>query len=943
MTKKPNKFPPSAPIDSEEPLFFKAEIPPQASEARHYLTLNQQFDRPGLNRSGGIEEGFPLFISGITGAKEGFENAIRVLAMSGNARVESDVERRLSSFHAVLDFMESVKEDQNAADTIADEKGLVLGSVATTLMARREGDSECNRREAIVYYRRAMQHFIDRNDGPNIAKTRYNLADAYAAGVKSDDHSDGKLALSYLREVVAESSPSAGGLLGLAARLNFASLAPRVTDDGDSARIVEEAIVYVDEVVAVVAGTEQRHLRSTALNTLGALYAHRQHGDRRSNLQRAIGCLEESLILRPKDEEPSAWSQTESNLLYIKRAYALEFADKSGEEVVRAYAAQRERRIADLAVQGRPLLAAHERIGLARDLVFGSREGEGTARFERARELIAGAFAIFGERGAVSEMVEALHLLHFADLRLQDLSAAATHGWQALALSEDLEQGGAELERVREISQSLKGLGARVAFLFLSMGETAAALDALEFGRARFLRSALRLSALDPDYRARVAQARAKVIALELEVTRSDNPSSDRLEAFVKAREKLAKLEQMGDAVPPETDDNAFRRTWRVVERLMQTYRALIIPIFDQDRFAVVVLALQGKELRAAVTIEERDLKPILERWNTADWEEPVARKATIDALMTDLWDIFGVSAVQGLMRREIPVGSRVAIVPQGEFAQLPLTLARHSDSGTVLGDMFEFSVAPSIAALDRAVADPEVPTLTAVINPTEDLPFAPVEAINSRAVFKSGDRGSTYLLGTECAKDAVLTALRSRSHWLFSAHGEFDPVDMRRSGLRLAGGEFLSLDDLFRLTDLKPPRLVVLSSCDTGHHMVGLAADEFVGLPVGFLQLGAGAVLAARWPVSDVATALFVSAFMTSHILNGNRPALALLDGQYWVREATAEQLRPIVADLIAEDIPPATRSALLEFDHALAGMPVSSKVFGHPYYWGGFVLYGA
>ncbi|MEQ1954893.1 CHAT domain-containing protein [Mesorhizobium yinganensis] len=937
MTKKPDEL--HLPADQDEPLFFKAEVPPKTSDDRHFLALNSQFDRPGLNRHGGNGDGMPFFVSGISGVEEGSENAMRVLVTSGNAMYESDVERRLTSLQAAVELMEAVKDDQNAAATIADQKGMVLGSLAGTLMARREGNPEQNRRDAIDYYRRALQHFIDHDDGPNVTKTKYNMADAYAAGVWSDDRSDGRLALSYLREAITETAPSAGGLLGLYARLNFASFAGRFAEVGEGATLVEEAIVYLNEVVAATADMKDRRLQSAALNTLAALYEKRQYGDRRSNLERAIKCLEASLELRPKEEVPDDWSLTNSNLLSIKRAYAREFSDVGLEHADDEYLVHREQRISDLEKQGRPLLVADEQLGLARNLVFGSRRDN--ARFERGRELITSAYATFGERGAVSEMVDAVHLLHWADLRLEDLSAAAFHGWQALALSADLEEGG--VERVREISRSLKGLDARVAMLFLSAGETAAALDALEFGRARFLRSALRLRTSNTDVQARAAQARAKLIAIEREVTRSDNPPSELLEAFVKAREELTALGQIGGPTAPEIGDNLFLRTWRVAERLMQTYRALIIPVFDNGRHAIAVLALEGKDLRASVVFGDDDLQPALERWNAADWGDPVARKTTIDALMTDVWNTFGVFAVQGLMRREVPFGSRVAIVPQGEFGQLPLTLARHQESGSVLGDMFEFSVAPSIAALDSSVSDPEIPTLAAIINPTEDLPFSPVEAINCRAVFGSHETASTYLFGVDCSKNTVLNALQSRSHWLFSAHGSFDPVDVRRSGLQLAGGEFLSLDDLFTLVHLAQPRLVMLSSCDTGHHLVGSASDEFIGLPLGFLQLGAGGVLATRWPVSDVATALFVSAFTTSHILNRNRPAFALQDGQHWVREATVERLRPIVARLIADNIPPATRSALQEFDRTLATQPSSLKIFSHPYYWGGFVLYGA
>lgn len=940
MTKKPDERPTSLPPEFDGPMFFKAEMPPEAPDDRHHLAVNPLFDRPGLNRLGGNEDGIPFFTLGVSDVKEGFENSMRVLLMSQNAMFETDVERRLSALRAVLEFMDSVKDDKNAAEEIADTKGMVLGSVAGTLMARREGNPEQNRRDAIDYYRQALQHFIDHDDQSNVTKTKYNLADAYRAGVKSDDRSDGRLALSLLREAIAETSPSAGGQLGLMARLNFASLVNRSAQEDHSASI-EEAIVYADEALAALFEPHHRQLRSSAMNTLGALYANRKQGDRRSNLQLAIKYLEHSLEERPKDENLNAWSLTKTNLLALKRGYAKEFADGSLEDVSKDHEALREQRIADLNAQGRPLLAAHEQIVLARTLIAGSKDDK--ARLERARDLIANALAAFGERGAVAEMVEALCLLHHADLKLDDRVAAAFHGYESLVLSEHLEAGGVELERAREISESLKGLDARVALLFLSMGETATALEALELGRTRFLRSALRLNASDKDFRAAAAQARAKVIALEYEIARSGSPSTEQLEAFVQAREELAALKSNDPATGvADADDRPPGRTWHVVERLMRTYRALIVPIFGSGRHAIAVLAMNGEELRASVVFGETDLGPVLERWSTADWDEPAARQATVDKLMTDLWDVFGLSAVQGLMRREVPLGSRIAIVPQGEFGQLPLAIARHLESGAVLGDIFEVTIAPSIAVLDRAVFDPEVPTLAAVLDPTEDLPFAPVEAINSRAVFNSSETAGTYLIGAECARDPVLSALQSRSHWLFSAHGKFDPVDARRSGLQLARGDFLSLDDLLTVTDLNPPRLVMLSSCDTGHHSVGSAADEFVGLPLGFLQLGAGAVLATRWPVSDVATALFVSAFMTSHILRRNRPSFALQDAQHWVREATVEKLRPIVAAFVADGLPLKTRAALQEFDRTLAGMDSSSKIFAHPYYWGGFVLYG-
>ena len=362
MIDKPRPPAMSKPIELDHPVFFSATPSPAASEETHYLAPNPEFDRPGSNRLAGFGESLPFFTQCITGVREGYENAMRLLAMSSNALCEADVEQRWAALKEALDLMESVKDDQSAADVIAMQKGLLLGSMAGTLMARRQGDPVQNRSDAIDYYQRAMQHFIAQKDNENIVKTKYNLADAYAAGIGSDDRSDGKLALSYLREVIAEASPTADVLLGRVVRLNFAGLVRRFAQDSGGASMIDEAIGYVNEVTAAVSKEEDRSLWSSAMNTLGGLYAKRQSGDRRSNLQQAILYFEQSLEGRPKDMVPDQWNATTNNLLAVKRVYAQEFEPERVDESFRDYLAQREPRIAELTKQGRLLLAADEKV-----------------------------------------------------------------------------------------------------------------------------------------------------------------------------------------------------------------------------------------------------------------------------------------------------------------------------------------------------------------------------------------------------------------------------------------------------------------------------------------------------------------------------------------------------------------------------------------------------
>jgi CHAT domain-containing protein/tetratricopeptide (TPR) repeat protein len=929
------------PPEPDAPVFFRAAPPPAASPETHHMVPNPEFDRSGINRREGIDTGLSFFTEGISGVREGYENAMRVLVMSNNALFETDVERRVAAIKEALNLMESVSDDENAADVIASHKGLLLGSMAAALMARRQGDAARNRSDAIDYYQCAMQHFTTQDDRENVLKTKYNMADAYTAGVSSDDRSDGRLAMSYLREVIDEVSPVSAGLLGVVARLNFAGLATRFADSSGGASVVEEAIHYATEATAVVSKDKNGALWGSAMNTLGALYADRKSGDRRTNLLQAIRFLEQSLEARPEETSSAERSSTMHNLLAVKRLYEQEFEPERFSKRPSELLAQLEQRIAAFTKQGRPLLAANAKVGLARDLILAPERTE--ADFKRAEGLIQSALKTFRERGAVSDMVDALKWLHFVELGLKEIGAAAFYGWQALALSETLEEGAVELERVREISQSLKGLDARVALLFLSLGETAAALDTMERGRARFLRSALRLDGAASEQRTVIGKARAKVIALEREIATLNEAPREMVEAFITAREELAALErQSSPSTSRQGSENVLRRTWLIVERLMQTYDGIVVPIFDGTRCAITVLALKDAELCASVVFSEQDLAPIINRWKTANWRDPVARKVTIDAVAAELWDAFGHHAARGLVRREVAFGSRVAIVPQGELGQLPLALAREPETGAALCDMFELSFAPSIMALDRKPSEPRSPTLAAIINPTQDLPFTAIEALTSREVFQQEERAAV-LFGAECTKPAVLANLRARSHWLFSAHGDFDTRDARRSGLRLSQGERLTLDDLLTFSDLEPPRLVILSACESGVHAVEEAADEFVGLPVGFLQLGAGAVLATLWPVSDASTALFISVFMTSHVAGRNRPARALQDGQRWLREATARQIRETVATFVSDEIPTETSRVLREFDQMLASLDPGVRVFEHPYYWGGFVLYGS
>ena len=166
-------------------------------------------------------------------------------------------------------------------------------------------------------------------------------------------------------------------------------------------------------------------------------------------------------------------------------------------------------------------------------------------------------------------------------------------------------------------------------------------------------------------------------------------------------------------------------------------------------------------------------------------------------------------------------------------------------------------------------------------------------------------------------------------------------------------------------------PRLVVLSACETGLYDAARNADEFVGLPATFMQLGATGVLGTLWQVDDLATSLLMAKFYDLHMRDGLEPSTALRGAQVWLRDANKDELAAYARS--SATAAKLNQSMLANLENALATSrrPVNSRFgtisqrlqaraggateaqsvaadlhnrapFAHPYYWGGFVFTG-
>lgn len=322
--------------------------------------------------------------------------------------------------------------------------------------------------------------------------------------------------------------------------------------------------------------------------------------------------------------------------------------------------------------------------------------------------------------------------------------------------------------------------------------------------------------------------------------------------------------------------------------------------------------------------------------------------RAVIESAAETLWGALMAPVQERLLALGLVPGAPVVLLPQGLLSALPLHAAQRPAGARARSflDDFTVSYAPSgytLRASLRGLERRRPPrSLLAVINPTADLPFTVHEGEAVAALFAETDRN--VLIGPEATRDAVVAATGDRGYIHFSCHGTHDWRDVFRSQLLLADAP-LTLADILARLDLQTARLVTLSACETGLSEIGTAADEFFGLPAGFLRAGAPAVVSSLWAVNDLSTSLLVGRFYRRHLEDGLSPAAALRDAQLWLRDLTLGELNLILADwqvafqtrhlLVMHPGPDSTESGFLISDN--------DRPYASPFFWAAFTLSGA
>lgn len=292
-----------------------------------------------------------------------------------------------------------------------------------------------------------------------------------------------------------------------------------------------------------------------------------------------------------------------------------------------------------------------------------------------------------------------------------------------------------------------------------------------------------------------------------------------------------------------------------------------------EESLKVVELAVTDEQLREWGLKFNRGLAT--RKLTNLRWSQKLS-----DALITPLLTHLPAANQASPARLVLAPFSLLHLLP---LATLPRTKIPWRKSGLTqvkyLSDEYVVAITPSLAMLKRVIArrqrEEKREKLCAVAYPGRKgskhyLKHVLPEVQAIAPLFSH----STTLLHSAATRQAAIDhgAMHDVVH--YSCHGLFDVEEVEQSGLLLAGGEMLTLRDVFNNVRLPNASLVTLSACETGLALPR-QGDDLSGLIQGFVYAGTPAVIASLWAVNDAATRYLINSYGSMNITHLANPPL--------------------------------------------------------------------
>lgn len=762
------------------------------------------------------------------------------------------------------------------------------------------------------------------------------------------------------------------------AQYNLA-VAYRIRLRGDRSANIDKAIEYAH--IALCVYTEEAYPTHWAMvqNELATLYSQRRDGNREENLESAIGYYQAALKVHTCQAFPVQWARTQNNLgnAYSDRIRGNPIQNR--EEAIRYY---------NLGLE------VHTREKYPREWAD-IQNNLGTVYAElRKDELAIECYRSALEVRTVQTLPEGTRQTasNWGHLHFRHQEWEQAHAVFALALeaAEIMYRASfTETGKQVEVAQSAD-LYRYAAFSTARSSDATQALLILEQGKTRLLAEVLRLR-----------------------VPRPPVVPDDLWKAFERAGSEVRAIQSGDNILVDQEPDRIFahatqeqiaQQAWQALENAIGQVRAydplflkevdwpMISALLPDEKTAMIAFCITYYGSIAFLLTKTHKIQQVdIPGFNQADLDQLLVRPDShapdgwIDAYLSgdqDRWCLtierglqqIGTKLLEPVLASLSPDIDKLILLPSGGLFLLPLHAAPLSAKDTkCLCDRYEISYAPSVKVLadcqakGRRVGGQD---LYAVINPQDDpnLVFTPYEGAIITRLFKGN---ATHHAGLRGQKSAVVAGAKGKAYLHFSCHGLYRWDNPLESGVALADGRLTLADLQSGTADLSAARLVTLSACETGIIDVMKGnAEEYVGLPAGFMLAGVPCVVSSLWKVWELSTAPLMEHFYRNHLQNGMGFAAALRQAQLRVRDMKAQEVAEYAEQCyehvkrnraetlrVCQSIDSRTlqvkctknqkvilKQTLESWNHYrnLAQENPTAQPFKHPYYWAAFTVNG-
>ncbi len=791
------------------------------------------------------------------------------------------------------------------------------------------GDRAANLEQAIHCYQQALRFQTPETAPLGYARTQNNLGNAYGElltvdWAARDWVANLEQAIHCYQQALRFQTPETAPLDYAHTQNNLGNAYSHLLT-GDRAANLEQAIHCYQQALRFQTPETAPLDYARIQNSLGSAYSHLPTGDRAANLEQAIHCYQQALRFRTPETAPLDYAQTQTNLGNVYTELLTGDRAANLEQAIHCF----QQALRFRTPEATPLECRRTNRNLA-NLYFA--QGEWQAALDTYWAAIDAGERLY--RASLYTESKATEMAENAVLYRHATFAAARCGKNTQALL-ILEQG-----KTRLLAEALRLRVPRPANVpdevWTAFEKAGATVRAVQAGG-----TTLPSKKRDPvqAYEARVQDARAAYAALDAAIEQVRLYASVFLQPF-----------SFQAIQPLLSDRNTALVAFCIIE---QGSMGFVVSQQDQEEVQVVeVPNFTQADLRSLFVERDADGQP------TGGWlvayaryliDRTVAAFEAWQGTLTRVLAELGARLLTPLVSALSADIERIILLPSAELFLFPLHAVPLSGNGPELVcDRYQVSYAPSIEVLANVrtkAMQRVIPKLYAVINPGDDphLVFTAAEGAAIAQLFTQSQR--TIDTGPVGTKQRVIDGIQGRTYVHFSCHGSYRWNDPPASGLELADGR-LTLAELQQGgIDLSAARLVTLSACETGiSDVLRGSAEEYVGIPAGFLLAGVPCVISSLWAVPDLSTALLMERFYHNHLNGGMEFAAALREAQVWVRDLEARKVAEYAAQWYQQShSKEQTRlyTYMRRYQHVAKENP-AQHLFAHPYYWAAFTVSG-